>query len=687
MARPIIKPRFPASDQTPQGHWKYLASTAFGESELKGSCVKEGRVVAISSPTTVRVLCDGKYHDNVPVAIHTDIGARTSYYREANGGAAIERDAADYYENSAFIFTVPGCVPGENYLEISNYNDLGNGEVDFDVDDFTFSTEAGNWLNAAIIDSFSGSLAVINQVFVDIDEDDVVTVAGTILTEGEYRRSNNVISIFVDSFMGPTGPSIPVECILSLAAGKISICKRLLGVILTPPGYTEINQVRIATEITQSPRVLVVITGSGDTRSAKAVIQVLSNRTENGTESQGPFKTYKLYVSMEVHEERRSGGGSPSGYVVGNTYLYDVLEGGLAVIPSRDASDKPALPFFEAGDIITPGLTPYHDTFTAFYGANLAEEEAKSEALGAFLDRGFTVYSSLPDLTIVKWGDSPAYHSTFGTPVLATPYCRPDGILEQEDAVYPGWELVGTDTYVYHCFGSTWKNPSGGYDSWSYKSLANSTISHVHGDGVFLITPHRIWGHLYPLPPIYANLGYATSFRVVYLNGMAVEMDSSAVATQTVSGIGGTTTTKYRTVIDGEITELQKSYSGHMPHTDPELSILSDVYVDHAIINIGTFISNQTLLGFLVEKQLTTLGEDLNWGMDVSAYFAGVTQFSDNSYIQTDFEDFIVGVLQEMRDRVRDLTLNTTYGSILERGLSFEVYLIPHDIEAALLND
>ena len=89
----IVKPNFPA-----QEGYEYLASVGLTEEVLKNCCVKEAEVVAVNSRQTVTVECDGVEYADVPVWIHTDIGARTALMK------GVEVTPEDYFKDAALIF-------------------------------------------------------------------------------------------------------------------------------------------------------------------------------------------------------------------------------------------------------------------------------------------------------------------------------------------------------------------------------------------------------------------------------------------------------------------------------------------------------------------------------------------------------------------------------------------------------
>lgn len=94
----IVKPDRPGlEDETP---YPYLAGVEVQKNILKHCCVREAKVKAINSLTTITVEYNGSNYPNVPVWIHTDYGARKNILEGA------EKDnPAEYFARSALMFT------------------------------------------------------------------------------------------------------------------------------------------------------------------------------------------------------------------------------------------------------------------------------------------------------------------------------------------------------------------------------------------------------------------------------------------------------------------------------------------------------------------------------------------------------------------------------------------------------
>lgn len=100
----IIKPKFPKPAPPPNDYYKYLASVELSPKILRNSCVKKAKVVGVYSRQSVNIECDGNTYEDVPVWIHTDVGARLALAK------GVERAIpADYFQDAAMIFTFPGA--------------------------------------------------------------------------------------------------------------------------------------------------------------------------------------------------------------------------------------------------------------------------------------------------------------------------------------------------------------------------------------------------------------------------------------------------------------------------------------------------------------------------------------------------------------------------------------------------
>jgi len=104
MTYEISKPDFPVNKSNGDGIYPFLASVGVSVDLLGRCCIKRMRVTGIDSPQTISVQDEnGDKYSDIPVWIHTDIGARDALIK------GVERsDPADYFENAAFIFTFPG---------------------------------------------------------------------------------------------------------------------------------------------------------------------------------------------------------------------------------------------------------------------------------------------------------------------------------------------------------------------------------------------------------------------------------------------------------------------------------------------------------------------------------------------------------------------------------------------------
>lgn len=109
----------------------YLAKVDFTEAELDRLCVKKAEVIGVSSRQSVKILCEGKEYEDVPVWMHTDCGARHWYMK---GLEAVEKGnepptastAAEYFKDAALMFPFPGNVlvqesPYEQFQTITPY--------------------------------------------------------------------------------------------------------------------------------------------------------------------------------------------------------------------------------------------------------------------------------------------------------------------------------------------------------------------------------------------------------------------------------------------------------------------------------------------------------------------------------------------------------------------------------------
>lgn len=103
MSYNISKPRYPLNPDTENGIYPFLASVGIPIQTLYGACVEKMRVVAITSLQTVNVLdSNGTTYYDVPIWVHTDVGARAAAVK------GVEATAEDYFKHAALMFTFPG---------------------------------------------------------------------------------------------------------------------------------------------------------------------------------------------------------------------------------------------------------------------------------------------------------------------------------------------------------------------------------------------------------------------------------------------------------------------------------------------------------------------------------------------------------------------------------------------------
>jgi hypothetical protein len=98
----MIKPNFP--DRGGHDSYEYLASTALTPDTLRYCCAVEGEVVGIHSRQSVNVLLNGVTYHDIPVWIHTDVGARAALLK------GVESSPEDYFKDAALMFPFPGGV-------------------------------------------------------------------------------------------------------------------------------------------------------------------------------------------------------------------------------------------------------------------------------------------------------------------------------------------------------------------------------------------------------------------------------------------------------------------------------------------------------------------------------------------------------------------------------------------------
>lgn len=94
------KPTFPSSEEL---DFKYLASVGIDIDTLDRCCVQKAKVVGVDSRQTISISVDGETFTDVPVWIHTDIGARKALIGESEYPAP-----ADYFMDAALLFPFPG---------------------------------------------------------------------------------------------------------------------------------------------------------------------------------------------------------------------------------------------------------------------------------------------------------------------------------------------------------------------------------------------------------------------------------------------------------------------------------------------------------------------------------------------------------------------------------------------------
>lgn len=119
---PLIKPNFPPPGDLEQpggaaSYYKYLAAVGLTDTQLQMACVKLGRVIKIHDAQHVTVLIDEVEYEEVPVHIHTDVGARTRMLKEENEQ---ELSPEDFFYKAAYIFPYEDDV-----LVMCIYNEQG----------------------------------------------------------------------------------------------------------------------------------------------------------------------------------------------------------------------------------------------------------------------------------------------------------------------------------------------------------------------------------------------------------------------------------------------------------------------------------------------------------------------------------------------------------------------------------
>lgn len=123
MSYNLEKPNIPAASFTTSGAYPYLASVGVTEATLATSCVKRMRVIAITGPQTINVIDENdRIFTNIPVWVHTDIGARLALLK------GVEAVAADYFKNAAFMFTFMG-EDEETYSYVAVLTNKNTGQA------------------------------------------------------------------------------------------------------------------------------------------------------------------------------------------------------------------------------------------------------------------------------------------------------------------------------------------------------------------------------------------------------------------------------------------------------------------------------------------------------------------------------------------------------------------------------
>lgn len=405
MAYNKIKPFFPASPEShnEESWWNYLCSVGVGEGDFDTCCVKEGKITGIDSLQSVSLICDGESFSDVPVWIHTDVGARTSVYENQKDGSTAELTASEYFKHSALMFPIPGCVTNGYNNEWgygSSHTDLGNGKIGLPASLFQFDTVHSRTFDADIIDTIENCLARIKSGSSTITiEDEVVTaviVDGVTLGAEEYRleSNNTVVCLFVAEFSGSAGTGttrFPSECVETWVNDEFTICESLYTTKRNPDNILQIYWVKIAPTCTTSPLVQVMITNKGGVKSAIGVIGIVDNVTPTGYVAGNPYPTYRMYVKVDFEAI-----GDNNNILYGKTSLYDVIGDQIASVPTY-TTGEPGLPLILADSL--PGYEaqlyggPKGDLNTTWWEAEYGTYEdnmARLAHVEEFLAKGFT---------------------------------------------------------------------------------------------------------------------------------------------------------------------------------------------------------------------------------------------------------------------------------------------------------
>jgi hypothetical protein len=97
----IVKPKIDA-----ESNYEYLAAAELDEFRAATCCIRKGIVTGIDTLNSVSLTIGTVDYSNIPVYIHTDVGARLSVIK-----SDINPDPLAYFKNAALMFPLPGGTP------------------------------------------------------------------------------------------------------------------------------------------------------------------------------------------------------------------------------------------------------------------------------------------------------------------------------------------------------------------------------------------------------------------------------------------------------------------------------------------------------------------------------------------------------------------------------------------------
>lgn len=312
--------------------WKYLAGVLIPDETIEGLRIRKADVVGLVDTTHVNLRCDDIVYENIPVWIHTDIGARYTYYSELISGTDAQLDdGADYFRDSALLFPIGECTPidGSWGTLITDFTETVNGDFSFDIDDFTFNTIEDNNFDVSILSSLDDNLGYVLPAYLSVvtdAEDNIisVTVDGTLLTEEEYLAyDTSTIALFISEFVhtGDNAVILP-ECIKEITLTTITLCESLIARYQSIDIPVTIAGVRIAMKSTGAIRVY-AICRYDSINDLYIPIGVIGMTPFEGSYDYGN-PTYRPYLRFTISADGETT----------YTYLYDIINDEAAQVPS-----------------------------------------------------------------------------------------------------------------------------------------------------------------------------------------------------------------------------------------------------------------------------------------------------------------------------------------------------------------